>query len=56
MKKPRKKISKKGWGIKWGHGMVNFYQSKRIALELMSFYDGDTRAVLFRCKIEEVTK
>lgn len=55
MKKTRKKISKKGWGVKWKGGNVDFFHNKLLAVNEMELY-AYIDSTLFRCKIEEVTK
>lgn len=55
MKKPRKKIVNHGWGVKWRNKSVNFYPAEKDALKIANFYN-DIPSIIFRCKIEEVTK
>lgn len=55
MKKPRKKISKLGWGVRWGSGKIEFFSAKKKALREVNYRPtGDM--ILFRCKIEELAK
>lgn len=53
MKKPRKKIVRKGWAILWETGAVSFYITRKAAENLMSYYEND-KDRLFRCEIREI--